>query len=222
MENGKSIYQWIWANNLNVMRKRILAGVFLIISITFIVIINQQKRQHGMVQNIQEDKIIPYLNDGDIIFRLGDRIWSAFFKELSPNDKRFSHLGIVRIRNNIISVINAEGLANEGKDYVIEVSLNEFLQIAQSVGIYRLKTIEGEIISDAALDYIGYPFDWQFNMEDDSKLYCSELLYVILKKVDPNIELNKVWFKEIGKNIIPLDIYSQSEYFNEVGYWKKF
>jgi len=203
------------------MRKKILVGVFLIISITFIVILNQQKRQHSMVQHIQEDAIIPYLNDGDIIFRLGDRIWSTFFKELSPNDKRFSHLGIVRIRNNIISVINAEGLADEGKDYVNEVSLKEFLQIAQSVGIYRLKTIEGEIISDTALEYIGYPFDWQFNLEDDSKLYCSELLYVILKKLAPNIELNKVWFKEIGKNIIPLDIYSQSEYFTEVGYWRK-
>jgi len=163
--------------------------------------------------------ILPYIKDGDIICRLGDRIWSMYFKELSPNDKRFSHLGIVRIRNNTVSVINAEGLAIEGKDFVNEVSLGDFLKCAQKVGTYRLKTVEGEVISDAALEYVGVPFDWQFDMEDSSKLYCSELLYVILKKIDLDIALNKTFIKEIGKNIIPLDVCSQSEYFVEIGYW---
>jgi hypothetical protein len=56
-------------------------------------------------------------------------------------------------------------------------------------------------------------------MEEDNKLYCSELLYVILREMDKNIELNKIWVKEIGKNIIPIDVCSQSEYFIEVGHW---
>jgi uncharacterized protein YycO len=205
--------------------KKILVGVFAVFCITIIVIIIQQKRQHSIFQNvqyIQEDIIIPHLTDGDIICRLGDRIWSMYFKELSPNDKRFSHLGIVRIRDNIVSVINAEGLANEGRDFVNEVSLKDFLKNAQKIGIYRLKTIEGEVVSDTALEYIGFPFDWQFDMEDDGKLYCTELLYVILKKLDTEIVLNKVWIKEIGKNIIPLDVCSQSEYFIEMGYWEKY
>jgi uncharacterized protein YycO len=145
-----------------------------------------------------------------------------YFKELSPNDKKFSHLGVIRIRNNTVSVINAEGLANEGKDFVNEISLNDFLKNAQKTGIYRLTAIEGEAISDMALEYIGVPFDWQFDMEDDSKLYCTELLYVILKKMDLDIVLNKVFIKEIGRNIIPLDICSQSEYFTEIGYWEKY
>jgi hypothetical protein len=222
MENGKFIYQWIWANNLFIMLKKILVGVFILIitfTISVSVIINQQKRQHSIFQYVQEDAILSYLNDGDIICRLGDRIWSKFFKELSPKDKRFSHLGIVRIRNNIISIINAEGLAIEGKDYVNEVTLKDFLKNAQSIGIYRSRTITGEAISDTALKYIGRPFDWQFDMEEDNNLYCSELLYVILKKLDTNIELNKIWLKEIGKNIVPIDVCSQPEYFIEVGYW---
>jgi len=204
------------------MLKKILVGVFISIitfTISIGVIINQQKRQHSISQYVPEDAILSYLNDGDIICRLGDRIWSKFFKELSPKDKRFSHLGIVRIRDNIISVINAEGLAIEGKDYVNEVTLKDFLKNAQSIGVYRSRTIIGETISDTALEYIGRPFDWQFDMEEDNNLYCSELLYVILKKLDTNIELNKIWLKEIGKNIIPLDVCSQSEYFIEVGYW---
>jgi len=207
---------------LSAIGRKTLVGVLAILCVAVIAIIIRQKRQHSFFQNvkyIQEDIILPYIKDGDIICRLGDRIWSMYFKELSPNDKRFSHLGIVRIRNNNVSVINAEGLAIEGKDFVNEVSLSEFLKSAQKVGTYRLKIVEGEVISDAALEYVGVPFDWQFDMEDSSKLYCSELLYVILKKIDLDIALNKTFIKEIGKNIIPLDVCSQSEYFVEIGYW---
>ena len=203
------------------MSKKILVGALLLIGITIIVIKHQQNRQQSIPHYVQEDEILPYLNDGDIICRLGDRLWSAYFKELSPNDKRFSHLGIVRIRNNIVSVINAEGLALEGRDYVNEVSLKDFLKIARSIGIYRLRTIDGMRISDTALEYKGRPFDWQFDMNEDKKLYCSELLYVILQKIDPKIELTSIWLKEMGRKIIPLDVCTQSNYFVEVGYWRK-
>lgn len=201
------------------MRKKILVGVFLLFCVTIIVILYQQRRQHGILSYVHEDEILESLNDGDIICRLGDRLWSIFFREFSPNDKRFSHLGIIKIRDNNVSVINAEGLAVEGRDYVNEVPLKDFLKIAQRVGVYRLRTIEGNKISETALEYIGYPFDWQFDMEDDTNLYCSELLYVILKKMNPDIKLNTIWIKEIGRNVIPLDVCSQSEYFTEIGYW---
>jgi uncharacterized protein YycO len=203
------------------MNKKLLVGVFVLMSITILVIVMKQIRQHSILQYVQEDEILLSLNDGDIICRLGDRIWSKIFKELSPNEKKFSHLGIVRIRENTITVINAEGLVVEGKDYVNEVPLKDFLKVAQRAGIYRLKTIEGYKISDTALEYKGCPFDWHFNMEEDNNIYCSELLYVILKKLDPQIVLNTVWFKNYGKNIIPLDVCFQSEYFIEVGYWDK-
>ena len=108
------------------MRKKILAGVFLFIGITVAVIINQQRRRHSILQYVKEDEILASLNDGDIICRLGDRLWSILFRELSPNDKRFSHLGIIKIRDNVVSVINAEGLAFEKKDYVNDVPLKDF------------------------------------------------------------------------------------------------
>ncbi|MDR2965982.1 MAG: hypothetical protein LBU88_09425 [Treponema sp.] len=205
------------------MQKKILVGVFIIICAAAFVTINLQyryrKRQHSILQLIKEDDISPYINDGDIIFRLGDRIWSTYIKEMSPTDKRFSHLGIIRKYDKKVTVINAEGFTAEGNDFVNEVPLNDFLKSALSIGIYRIKSIEGKIISDTAMEFIGLPFDWQFDMEDNSKLYCTELLYVILKKLESDIDLNKIWVKEINKYVIPLDIYTQSEYFEEVGHW---
>ena len=58
-------------------------------------------------------------------------------------------------------------------------------------------------------------------MKEDNNIYCSELLYVVLKKLDSQIILNTIWIKNFGKNIIPLDVCFQSEYFTEVGYWDK-
>jgi hypothetical protein len=157
-----------------------------------------------------------YLKDGDIICRLGDRLWSYYFKDISPLDKRFSHLGIIRINNGKITVIHAEGRAIQGKDFVNEVDLDEFLEIAKTVGVYRLNGYDGETISSAAMGYIGYPFDWKFDLKDEDKIYCTELLYVVLKKIAPEIELRRIYQKELNKEIVPLEACSNSEHFSEV------
>jgi hypothetical protein len=169
-------------------------------------------------KRIDANKLSAYLKDGDIICRLGDRLWSQYFKDISLTDKRFSHLGIIRVNGDKISVINAEGRAIEGKDLVNEVSLEEFLEIAKAIGIYRLNDFDGGKISSTALEYIGYPFDWNFEAEDDNKLYCTELLYVILKRIAPEIELKKIYQKVLDKEIIPLEACTDSEYFMEIIY----
>jgi len=156
------------------------------------------------------------LKDGDIICRLGDRLWSEIFSDLSVKDKRYSHMGIIRINNGIITVINAEGDTGHGRDFVSEVSLDDFLKVAKTVGIYRINNVDGSQISQAALGYLGIPFDWKFDMSDGSKLYCTELLYVILKQIEPAIELGTAYIKELGREIVPLEAISNSGYFSEV------
>jgi hypothetical protein len=162
--------------------------------------------------------IAGHLQDGDIICRLGDRLWSTYFKDTSPLDKRFSHLGIARVTEGGITIINAEGRSTEGKDSVNESDLDEFLLSAIAVGIYRLQGHDGKALSTAAMDYIGYPFDWGFDLQDDTRLYCTELLYAVLKKTLPEIQLLTIFQKELSKNIIPLEAVSNSVYFREVAY----
>jgi hypothetical protein len=197
----------------------LIIGVFTgILIISCIVIFTVKTPQQKLEKRIKYDDIAGYLRDGDIICRLGDRLWSLYFKEISPLDKRFSHLGVVRITSKSITVINAEGLGLKGKDFVDEVSLDDFLDIARSIGIYRLKNYDGELISQSAVEYKGHSFDWQFDLANDDKLYCTELLYVILKKVAPEIQLEKVFLKEIGREIVPLEACSNSGHFEEILY----
>jgi hypothetical protein len=158
----------------------------------------------------------PYLKNGDIICRLGDRLWSLYFKDLSPDDKRYSHLGIIRINGDDITVINAEGARWEGKDYVNETLLQDFISAAKTIGIYRLKNLSGDAITEKALHFVGLPFDWDFDMEDSRKLYCTELLYAILKDMDTDVKLKTVFQKELKVNIIPLESISHSPDFMEI------
>jgi hypothetical protein len=166
---------------------------------------------------LQETKILfEMVKDGDIICRLGDRFWSQFFKDVSIEDKRFSHLGIICINNDIITVIHAEGDTGHGRDFVNEVPIEDFMEIARAIGIYRINDIDGKEISNMATEYMDIPFDWQFDLNDESKLYCTELLYVILKRIKPAFELNRIFSKELGKEIIPLESISKSEHFSEI------
>ena len=158
------------------------------------------------------------VRDGDVICRLGDRLWSLYFKDVSPADKRYSHMGIIRINNGVITVIHAEGDTGHGRDFVNEVPLEDFIKTARAIGVYRIKDTDGKELSNLALEYLGIPFDWQFNMFDDSKLYCTELLYVLLQRINPALVLKTRYIRELKKEIIPLDAVSDSENFSEVYY----
>ena len=168
---------------------------------------------------IDAAEVLPYLNDGDLICRLGDRIWSSFIRQLSPSDRRFSHVGIVRVRNGNVSVINAECLVNGRSESVNEVTLPEFLEVARAVGVYRANFMEGAVISDDAVKYLGRPFDWKFNHDDDSEIYCTELMHVIIKNNAPEHGLRTVRLSGFGGLvIIPIEAISESDDFDEVVY----
>jgi hypothetical protein len=164
----------------------------------------------------QSGIIASLVKEGDIICRLGDRFWSRYFKDLSLTDKRYSHIGIIHINNGIVTVINAEGGTEHDRDFVNESALGDFLSVARTAGIYRIKNAEGDQISTLAMEYIGVPFDWQFDMYDESKLYCTELLYVVLKRLLPDLKLSTVYIKGLGREIITPEAISRSEYFSEV------
>ena len=194
----------------------VLTGIiiFTLLILTIVVFIIMPERKPVIL--IKEDPFYGMVQDGDIICRLGDRLWSQIFRDFSADDKRFSHIGIIRIHNDRITVIHAEGTTKPGKDMVKEESLDDFLKVAKAIGIYRIMDLDGNKISNMALEYMGVPFDWKFEMGDASELYCTELLYIILKRLMPAFEFNTTYIKELGKDIIPIDSISNSEHFLEI------
>ena len=164
----------------------------------------------------QTDIIASIVKEGDIICRLGDRLWSQFFSNMSLTDKRYSHIGIIHINDGIVTVINAEGGTEDGKNFVNITTLDDFLNVARTAGIYRINNTDGDKISALAMEYIGVPFDWEFDMNDESKIYCTELLYIVLKRLLPDLKLNTVYINQLNKEIISPEAISGSEYFSEI------
>jgi len=198
----------------------VLTGIIIFTIIIFLIFVFIIMPRSKPIVLIKKDAFHGLLKDGDIICRLGDRFWSQIFKDFSIDDKRFSHIGIIRINNNRITVIHAEGTTKPGKDFVKEELLDDFLKVAITIGIYRMIDLDENKISSTAMEYIGVPFDWKFDMGDASELYCTELLYIILKQLLPTFEFNTTYIKELGKDIIPIDSISNSEHFSEIYFIK--
>jgi hypothetical protein len=196
---------------------------FVVVIITLgIFLITRPKKDSGSVI-IDSSALVPYLKDGDLILRLGDGALSPAFTNVSLTDKRFSHLGIVRIRGGKISIISSVGSILKKEKGVEEESLDKFLYGAKTIGVFRIKFM-GETaipaVSDKAVEYINVPFDWNFDLNDESKIYCTELLYVVLKYAAPGFTLSTMYFDKLGKDIIPLDSISNSPDFEEIIYIK--
>jgi hypothetical protein len=203
-----------------IRKKYILTGVIVFTAALVSVLVYVFTPRGRPVEIRDTDALFSAVREGDIICRLGDRLWSQIFKDISINDRRYSHLGIIRISavDGGVTVIHSEGTTEPGKDHVKEEPLEDFLKIARSVGIYRANDADGNEISLIAAEYLGLPFDWQFDIHDESELYCTELLYVVLKRIKPELELPVVFVKELGKDIIPLEAVSNSRYFSEIYY----
>jgi len=189
------------------------AVVLISVIITIIFIFTPRKPAELVIDS---SLIIPVLKDGDIILRQGDMQWSAAFSEVSQNDKRFSHLGIVRIRDDEIQIIHSLGNIMRRDAGVRIYSLDMYLLNAMSAGVFRFKHADGSLISDSALEFLDRPFDWDFDISDNSKIYCTELMHVILESIAPEYKLKTIYLDTVNKNIIPLDSISASDYFDEI------
>jgi hypothetical protein len=167
------------------------------------------------------EDIIPYVEDGDFILSSEDHLSSYYIRSLSAADKRFSHSGIIRKRDGIITVIGAEGLENkytEKKHGVTEKILEEYIQDKNNIGIYRAKRNNRKLYSGKAMEYIGVPFDYKYTLDNERELYCTQFVQVVLRETNTRIQLKKTYVKREGKDVILPDSISSSDDFEEIKY----
>lgn len=128
------------------------------------------------------------LRNGDLIFRKGKSNVSRIITTLYPG--RFSHIGILYKTGNHWSVIHA----SEGNDYgeeakVIITPLSCFVNNndAETIGTARVKCSNN--LSEKATQFAlqmareNKAFDTDYNLKDTTKVYCTELVYVVYHSV---------------------------------------
>ena len=134
-------------------------------------------------------------HSGDLIFRRGKSFVSQLVL-LSDKQSQYSHVGVVIIRNNTPYVVHAVPgeTENNEPEYVKLETIPEFLDVTKSAdfAVYTLKNKYrniGDMVAKKALDYFEQQieFDASFNLEDHSRLYCTELVWCAYQSADINL-----------------------------------
>jgi hypothetical protein len=127
---------------------------------------------------------LPPCQSGDLIFRFGDGRWSRFFRDVSSDDKRFSHVGIVVADQLGVAVIHSSADDSKGIGSVRRDTLSNFIGDYDDVAIFRLNVDEGtrREVASAAITYIGKPFDAKFELSTVDSVYCTELIRLVVNK----------------------------------------
>lgn len=118
------------------------------------------------------------VREGDIVLRRGDGIWTRFFVNASERDRRFSHVGIAVTAGKSPVIVHAEADDSSANGFVKAQPWSEFHKGSFMAGVYRIPGPEpiGRKIAEAAKKRIGTPFDPLFRLDDESRLYCSQLV----------------------------------------------
>ena len=115
---------------------------------------------------------------GDLIFRSGKGVISDWFRRCSLSDPSYSHAGILLVNGDEQLVVHLQQTSSDGSLKIEKLS--DFWADAgcKAGSIYRLdlnqeeiNKMKEEILKDLSS---GVKFDEQFNLDDDTRMYCSE------------------------------------------------
>jgi hypothetical protein len=129
-----------------------------------------------------EQQALPVeLNDSAyLILRLGDGYFSNIFRRVSSEEKRYSHSGILHRVDDRYKVYHIEANEFTGKGIVKDEPLESFIGHSREWALYAIISpdpMKAEIVRQARIFYeSGIPFDLDFDLASDDKLYCSELV----------------------------------------------
>lgn len=156
------------------------------------------------------------LQNGDIIVRTGNDMTSEMFREANSKDKTYSHCGIVLIEEGQPYIYHSIG----GEDNLNEVLRRDDIQTWASplhnsgIGILRYRFTPAQIDSLAAITRGYYnqhkKFDMQFDITNDDKLYCAELLYLAINKSLRKAVIQPT--KRMGYTYVAVDDITQNSY----------
>jgi|GEM_PF-3096804 len=131
-------------------------------------------------ESIRWEEIAGNLSDGDLVFRTGRDIMSRLV--LSQGDSsRFSHVGIILKQESGPVVVHALPQNGTSPGGVLTEPLRVFAASdnASDIGFYRIKDIDANArnsIREYVMRQIGKPFDNDFLLSEDEKMYCTELV----------------------------------------------
>lgn len=148
-----------------------------------------QLRRENRPENLRAiDSAIHLLRNGDLALRTGADATSVMLRQMNQRDKRYSHCGIVFIENGYPFVYHSIGgednpdarLRRDSASFFFNPKSNERL------GIARLHISPAQIVRLHLIVrrywYARVPFDLDFDLATDDRLYCAEFVYKAVRE----------------------------------------
>ena len=166
------------------------------------------------------------LQNGDLVFRRGRSIESQIVL-LSDGNSDYSHAGIIYIKNKKPFIIHSvPGEINEENELIKMESVNEFLskEKATRFAVFRLENRLNSVTQEASdFAYECYlkkiSFDNHYDLESNTKLYCTELIWKAYKTAGIDLVKNRlrnINFIVINKNMIMPSSIIESKYLKQI------
>lgn len=155
---------------------------------------DRKSEQAEIVKNEAVTRLSPaeisQIQEGDFILRRGFGFFSDYIsKELNDSIIDVTHAGIITKRNDSLFVIHSLSSDVTDIDGLQIQPLKDFLRYSypQKIIVTRLKNADSVVglkISSLAKNYLDkkIPFDHKGNFDDDSELFCTEMIWKILEK----------------------------------------
>jgi uncharacterized protein YycO len=148
----------------------------------------RSEQEHSFsTYSLSKDEI-NQLQNGDIILRHGFGMASDLIVKSLNEKYDFSHCAIICKDKHLVNVIHSVSQTLSDFDGIQSQTLSRFISDSKekSIIVVRFKNqqnTDNKIIASRAAYYLSkkIPFDNDFNIEDSSKFYCSELIWKVIK-----------------------------------------
>ena len=133
---------------------------------------------------------------GDIITRTGNDFTSYGRRTLNRRDQTYSHCGIASIENDTIFVYHALGGEFNPDQKLLRQTFTEFSEPFSNNGIAIFRFHDRNAPGNFAAHAHEYfkqelPFDMDFDMETDDRMYCAEFVVKALEKSSDSLRFNR-------------------------------
>ncbi len=160
---------------------------------------SQPIQQPASTQYSPISEIMAKAQPGDLIFRCGTGWYSDLFRQCCQRDPRYSHAGVLVRACDSLMVVHMETAERDGEDDIHLVSVQDFITASSEWGIYRLhaNVQQCSAVAQYALALLGQRprFDLDFDQNDTTALYCTEMVQMCINKglVSPQLHGQTYW-----------------------------
>ncbi len=123
------------------------------------------------------------LESGDIVFRNRGETWGRLAALGSRGPEPYGHVGMAVRDGTRVWVVHAHGTPHDPRGRVTAEPAATFLAGSDALGIYRLRLPPAvrQRLGQLARAQEGTPFDADFDLATPDRLYCTELIWRVVR-----------------------------------------